>query len=214
MKKIITSAVVAAATLSASQAAVFNGASVGLSAGTLTSQNTIKHTVVGAPNYTTKLNKTGGSFGVHFDYDRSHSNSFYWGLGVDFMFNSGTAKKQDKNFTNYRYKIQNSWFSEFDLRLGYNVCNNAIVYGLVGLRLFESKITANVQNRSPLYKKTKTELAPTLGAGFKVKVASNLSAGLEYRYAFEQNTTFKGLNFKDKVKQSSHAVLAKVSYHF
>ncbi|MBX3457746.1 MAG: porin family protein [Candidatus Paracaedibacteraceae bacterium] len=206
MKKIIASAVIAAATLSASQAAVFNGASAGLTMGTLTSKfdNKVNGTKFNA-------SKTFGSYGIHFDYDRSSSNSFYWGLGLDFAMYSGKMQKTSA-LLNRKLKATYSWSSEFDVRLGYNFCNHVAVYGLAGLRLYDKTIkmfnaTTNVQ----VVKESKTRLAPTLGLGAKVKVSDAVSFGAEYRYAFERKET---LGTIAKSKQSSHAALVKVSYHF
>lgn len=209
MKKIIASAVIAAATLSASQAAVFNGASAGLTMGTLTSKFDNKVN-------TTKFNasKTFGSYGVHFDYDRSACNSFYWGLGLDFAMYSGTMKKTSRAL-NLKVKSTYSWSSEFDVRLGYNFGNAAAVYGLAGLRLYDKTIKLfNATTNAQVAKESKTRLAPTLGLGAKVKVSDKVSVGAEYRYAFERKETFKTINLTAKSKQHSHAALAKVSYHF
>lgn len=205
MKKIIASAVIAAATLSASQAAVFNGASAGLTMGTLTSKYDNKAN-------TTKFNasKTFGAYGVHFDYDRSSCNSFYWGLGLDFAIYSGKMQKTSA-LLNLKAKATYSWSSEFDVRLGYNFGNTVAVYGLAGVRLYDKTIKLyNATTNALLAKESKTRFAPTLGLGAKVKVADKVSVGAEYRYAFERKETFGTV----KSKQSSHAVLAKVSYHF
>ena len=209
MKKIIASAVIAAATLSASQAAVFNGASAGLTLGTLTSKFDNK---IGGTKF--NASKTFGAYGVHFDYDRSSCNSFYWGLGLDFSLYSG---KMQKSFAllNTKVKATYSWSSEFDVRLGYNFGNSAVVYGLAGLRLQDKTIKIlNATTNVLLAKESKTRLAPTIGLGAKVKVSDKVSVGAEYRYAFERKETLTGINHVAKSKQTSHAALAKVSYHF
>lgn len=213
MKKIIASALIAAATLSASQAAVFNGYSAGLTAGTLIAKYDAK---IKANNTTVdlmKMSKALGSYGVHFDYDRSAANSFYWGLGLDFSIYSGHAKKTNKDL---KAKMSYSWSSELDTRLGYNFCNNVAAYGLVGLRLYKKTFKLiDTDDNSTLYNKTKTRLAPVIGFGTKVKVSDKVSVGAEYRYAFERKETTSILGVASiKETQSSHAVLAKVSYHF
>ncbi|MBW8309544.1 MAG: outer membrane beta-barrel protein [Candidatus Paracaedibacteraceae bacterium] len=232
MKKIIASAVVAAATLSASQAAVFNGYSVGITGGSFTSHNKLKAT--GAKG---KLDKTFGTYGIHFDYDRSAPNAFYWGLGLDVMVFSGKKSQTgtvpvrgvvgvralDGNLSS-TLKLRYRWSSELDARFGYNICNNAAVYGLVGARAYNKIFTVNTSfngtvngaatNASNSDKVKKTRIAPVVGAGIKAKIAANLSAGLEYRYAFEREEKYTGFETKAKFKQDAHAVLAKVSYHF
>lgn len=214
MKKIIASALIAAATLSASQAAVFNGYSAGLTAGVLSAKT--KHSFK-ANNITdsTKINKTYGAYGVHFDYDRSASNAFYWGLGLDFLLHSG---KGTKTANGLKSSVKYSWSSELDARLGYNFCNNVVAYGLAGVRLakkvsdFNVKKTVGLVTVTARAKKSSAEFAPTLGFGAKVKVSDQISVGAEYRYAFEG--TEKTATSNQKIKQSSQAVLAKVSYHF
>ncbi len=209
MKKIIVSAVIAAATLSASQAAVFNGASAGLTVGTLTSKfdNKVNSTKFNA-------SKTFGSYGIHFDYDRSSCNSFYWGLGLDFAVYSGKLSKTSTQ-VNLKSTATYSWSSEFDVRLGYNFGNTVAVYGLTGLRLYDKTIKFfNATTNAQVAKESKTRLAPTLGLGAKVKVSDKVSLGAEYRYAFKRKETSKAINVSVKSKQSSHAALVKVSYHF
>lgn len=217
MKKIIACAVVVAATLSTSQAAVFNGASVGLSAGTLTSKYTAKTSVLGF-HAKKSVNNTFGTYGIHFDYDRSHANTFYWGMGLDFMLYSGSKSKNivDADGDVAKLTTKYSWSSELDARFGYNFCNNAIVYGLAGLRLYDKNIKLiDTFDGEVVYKKHKTKVAPVIGAGFKAKVTNNISAGIEYRYAFEREDKYSVNNIAHlKVTQDSHAVLAKVSYHF
>lgn len=216
MKKIIASAIVAAATLSASQAAVFNGYSAGLTAGVVSSK--VKHSHK-FNNVTERnnLNKTYGAYGVHFDYDRSASNSFYWGLGLDFLVASG---KKTKTITGQKASVKYSWMSELDARLGYNFCNNVAVYGLAGLRLYKKESSFNIRKVSGAtistssMKETGTRFAPTLGLGAKVKVSNQISLGAEYRYAFEKDEKYNSNQISQKAKNSSHAVLAKVSYHF
>ncbi len=216
MKKIIASAVIAAATLSASQAAVFNGASAGLTAGTLTSKTKHsfkKDSVFGSA----KFNKTYGAYGVHFDYDRSAANSFYWGLGLDVLLHSG---KSSKTVSGLKSTVKYSWSSEFDARFGYNFCNNVVAYGLAGIRLYKKEFNMNTTKTvgatvvKATMKKTGSELAPTLGLGAKVKVSDKISLGAEYRYAFEKDVKSNNNGGTQKLKNSSHAVLAKVAYHF
>jgi outer membrane immunogenic protein len=223
MKKIIASAVVAAATLSASQAAVFNGYSAGLSGGSFTSNNRAKLSILNNTAAKGKLNKTFATYGIHFDYDRSSANSFYWGLGLDAMFFAG---KKTHTFTNGKMSLKYSWTSELDARFGYNICNNAAVYALVGLRAYHKKInysgSVRVAGRTTTTadKMDKTRFAPVIGGGVKAKISANISAGLEYRYAFEREDKLKvisntaGTIASSKFKQDAHAVLAKVSYHF
>ncbi|AIK97111.1 outer membrane protein [Candidatus Odyssella acanthamoebae] len=214
MKKIIASAVVAAATLSASQAAVFNGYSAGITAGSFSSQNRWNHKDNGTTQKE-KLNKTFGTYGIHFDYDRSAPNAFYWGLGLDAMLFSGKKTHTDQE-EGIKETLKYTWSSELNARLGYNICNNAAVYGLVGVRAYHKKLKAlDTDDNSVIYKLEKTRLAPVIGAGIKAKVAANISAGVEYRYAFEKKRTWKYADgSKSELKQDSHAVLAKVSYHF
>ncbi|WP_010300279.1 outer membrane protein [Candidatus Odyssella thessalonicensis] len=230
MKKIIASAVVAIATLSASQAAVFNGASAGLTAGVLNTNNTFRfnHDVPGVTNGSHKsaAAKGLGSFGIHFDYDRSAANAFYWGLGLDLMFYTGKATKSsaitDATIgVNVPVKMEAKykWSSEVDARFGYNFCNNVVAYALTGLRFYNKEVKISLNNENFKDKARKHRFAPVLGAGVKAKVTNNLSVGAEYRYAFERKMTDKGdvlgvLSYNAQLKQQSHAVLAKVSYHF
>lgn len=214
MKKIIASAVIAAATLSASQAAVFNGASAGLTLGTLITKYDAKLKANNTNVRLAKLSKALGSYGVHFDYDRSAANSFYWGLGLDFAMYSGKATK---TIDDIKAKMSYSWSSEFDVRLGYNFCNNVAAYGLTGLRLYKKDFKMiDTDDNSTFFKKSKTRLAPVIGLGAKVKVSDKVSVGAEYRYAFErkETTALIGTGASIKETQRSHAVLAKVSYHF
>ena len=212
MKKIIASAVIAAATLSASQAAVFNGASAGLTLGTLTSKT--KHSYKVNNIYgSNKVNKTFGAYGVHFDYDRSSCNSFYWGLGYDFMLHSGKATK---TVNGLKSTVKYSWSSELDARLGYNFGNTVVAYALAGVRLYKKEFNMNARKTVggitavATMRKNSAEFAPTLGLGAKVKVSDKISLGAEYRYAFERTEKLGS----QKLKNASHAALAKVSYHF
>ena len=213
MKKIIASAVIAAATLSASQAAVFNGASAGLTMGTLITKYDAKLKVANTNVTLAKMSKALGSYGIHFDYDRSASNAFYWGLGLDFSVYSGKASKTTDDV---KTKMSYSWSSELDVRLGYNFCNHVAAYGLAGLRLYKKEFKMiDTDDNSTFYKKAKTRVAPVIGLGTKVKVSDTVSVGAEYRYAFERKETTSLVGLASvKQTQSSHAALVKVSYHF
>ena len=197
MKKIIASAVIAAATLSASQAAVFNGASAGLTMGTNTT--TFKDKDVDG---TTTNHKTIGLYGIHFAYDFSKANSVYFGLGLDVL--SGFTKmkfKEDEGKFTVKYRVS----SELDAKLGYNICNQTVLYGLVG-----GKVYNYASKDSDGDKSSDTHFAPVIGLGAATKVSEKISAGLEYRYSFDRTTKDEDSKFKMR----SHAVLAKVSYHF
>lgn len=228
MKKIIASAVVAIATLSASQAAVFNGASAGLTVGAHLSRNnaryTVNHSVQGRLlDEKAKLNRNFGTFGIHFDYDRSAANAFYWGMGLDLMFYSGAKAKKSEADDAVQTKIKYNWSSEVDARFGYNFCNNVAAYALAGLRVYNKEIKLiDTDDNSTVEKYKKTRLAPVIGLGTKFKVTNNISLGAEYRFAFEKNhKKTQSLNLgnataheKAELRQNSHSILAKVSYHF
>lgn len=212
IKKVITAALV---TVAASQAdaAVFNGFAVGANAGIMHTTNEIK---VANVNWTGKhLDKTVGVFGIQFDYDKTTTSGFYWGLGLDFDFYTG---KYDKKFTDglntldisYKY----NWSSEFDVRLGYNFCKQTIVYGLFGVRAYEKKSKVDL-NSDPLNHKNETRGAPVVGLGVKTKLSDKISGGVEYRYAVEKNNkyVYNGVTVLTE-KIDNHSVLARVSYHF
>lgn len=214
MNKIIAAAVMTTIGLgtTAANAKVFNGFAVGANAGVAIAAGKIKD----GPRF----NKTYGIYGIQFDYHASKANSFYWGLGLDFNMYSGELKKSaiDDDGNTGIFKEKYRWSSEFDGRFGMNFCNKAIVYGLVGAKLYQKSHDLKViipGLGTAKSSKSEVSLVPVVGTGFQVALGEKMSAGVEYRVSFDQKTTYKidGEKVASK-KTQSHAILAKVSYHF
>lgn len=182
-KKIISTAFVSAVAMniSTADAAVFNGFGVGVGAGVTIATAKVKQTGFGSSHYS----KTNGILQILFEYEKSKANCFYWGLGLDASLYYGKNKV---------YK----WSDNLDARFGYNFCDRGVVYGLVGMKLYQYKHLNSVR------------LAPVFGVGGKLKVANNISVGLEYKYAIEKRYSRHNV----KVDIDSHTILTKVSYHF
>lgn len=182
-KKIIAAAFISAVgmNISTADAAVFNGFGVGAGAGVTIATAKAKNPGFG----TTHHSQTSGILQILFEYEKSRANCFYWGLGLDASLYYGKNKV---------YK----WSDNLDARFGYNFCNRGVVYGLVGMKLYHYRHASGVN------------LAPVFGAGGKLKIAKNVSVGLEYKYAIEK----KYRHNHSKIDVDSHTILTRVTYHF
>lgn len=222
MKKVIAAALLTATVASQSNAAVFNGFAAGLNTGVLFSKNKANKNLRDyLDNEITRANDTHALFGLQFDYEMSKPNSLYSRASLLFSLPTGDSKSSYKN-GGYKLslKAKENFSTELHGAVGYNFCNDVAVYALAGLVLTKKSysIKQSFNNVSEaLSSKSKTKLLPVIGAGVMKKITNNVSAGIEYKHTFESSTSLKEKDSNmpiGKIKSSSDAVLARVSYHF
>lgn len=240
--KVGTALLLTSLTMQDAQARLFNGASIGANAGVMFSQDRLGTTNIDGVSVKFKgKNKTLGDFGIQGDFAMSRPNALYGavGISVNYLTDIGT---RTSGFTNMnallgsgntlnsislKLKVKQNVVGDFTFSGGYNFCDNLVVYALAGFRLTTKKYkfifteTITIGNNAPTtttyMDSKKQEAVPILGAGFKARVASKISTGFEYRYAYKNHKKQYHIAapvISGKIKSCDHAILARASYHF
>lgn len=225
-------------------ARLFNGYSIGANAGVLLDQNRLGVTHIDGVSLKFKGKSSAmGYLGIQGDFEMSRPNDLYGALGISLNLPTTTSKSGTKSFPNVnatllstgftlnsmslKYKVRQGINGDFTFAAGYNFCNQSVLYVLAGFRLSSKKhklkFVETVTDLVPLTTITtyvigkKKKAAPILGAGFKTKVASKITVGLDYKYCYKTHDLKYKISapvISGKIKSHDHAVLARASFHF
>ena len=221
MKKVLALAVISALTVSTAMADhahnSFNGWSVGVHGGwSSTRANPTLYLNSALQNNTAADNFNQGFAGAHVDWTRSTTNSWLYGLG--FALGSGFAGSGHDMLNSAgvklaHYRVDRQFYGELIGRVGWNYHNRWALYALAAVRLQNVKTHLKLNNGTSFNENTQIwSIAPGLGADYKF--SRHFSAGLQYRYTFDQNSEWNTGANRISSNLNSHNVLARVSYHF
>lgn len=166
----------------------------------------------------TKLNDTTYSsapIALALDWNHSVANSWMYGFGIEAGYIAGNPSNNFSYLgTNYKATLKPNAFGTLNARLGWDFGNKWALYGLVSGRAMGAKAELKDLSVTPntTISSSDTVWGIGLGAGVNVKFAERWSAGVEYRYYWDQDIDFD--NNQGKVELGSNVVLAKVSYNF
>lgn len=226
------------------EARLFNGYSIGANAGVLLDQNRLGRTEIDEVHLKFKgKSSIMGYLGIQGDFEMSRPNDLYGALSISVNFPTTETKSKTKTFSNVgailfstgftldsislRYKVRQGVDGDFTFAGGYNFCNQTVVYLLAGFRLTTKhqklKFTETVTDLDQIATTTTYVIGkrhiglPVLGAGFKTKVASKITVGLDYKYCYKAHDFKYKIHaplISGKIKPQDHSVLARASYHF
>ena len=221
MKKVLALAVVSALTASVAVADsgrnVFTGWSAGVHGGwASTRANPTLYLNSAIQSNTAADNFNQGFAGAHLDWTRSAPNSWLHGLGVALgsgFSSSDTDMLNPAGVKLANYNVKRQFYGELVARLGWNCHDKWALYALAAVRLQNVKVDLNLLNGTSRSTTNQIwSIAPGLGVDYKF--ANRFSAGLQYRYTFDQNFEWNTGANRVSSNLNSHNVLARVSYHF
>lgn len=226
--KLLSTAIAAAALITAADAKGFNGFYVGsdLALNKVSTKNQTYPNNQFNLAHTTKAHPTKVGLGLFLGYNKVFTNCLSLGAEFEGFFNLSNSKTNLKiaNKPLYTYTAKQSRFN-WDLvaKFGYSIGNKALLFVGTGITSIKTNILQAERDATPVNLKFKySKIRPIYQLGTEYLVSDSVGIRLVYSYSqlkkSRKSTTNGdsafGPNIENKLKQSQHQVKLGVSYKF